>query len=61
MSRVHLTYTEPHGWTSPPDCVADRQAAEFLRDATNALTPSAASRRTWTITDCTDENCEARR
>ncbi|HEX6342030.1 hypothetical protein [Umezawaea sp.] len=59
--RAHLTYREPHGWTSPVDCLPSREAAEFLRNATNALTPSAASRRTWEITDCTDEDCEAAR
>ncbi|QFZ17553.1 hypothetical protein [Saccharothrix syringae] len=61
MTRAHLTYREPHGWTSPVECLPSREAAEFLRDATNALTPAAAERRTWSITTCDDENCGARR
>ncbi|MFE3176894.1 hypothetical protein ACFXPA_32930 [Amycolatopsis sp. NPDC059090] len=54
FSAVHLTYSEPHGWTSPPQCVESREAAERLRDATNFLSgQSAAQRRTWNITPCT--------
>lgn len=61
MSRVHLVYREPWAWASPPDCLPSREAAELLRDATNALSPAAASRRTWEITDCDNENYGARR
>jgi hypothetical protein len=56
--RMHLAYTEPHSirgvWTSPPRCLPDRVAAEEHRDSTTVLAdPSAAARRTWTITPCT--------
>lgn len=56
--RVHLTYTEPSGWTSPPDCLPDRETAERLIKATNTLSgQNAASRRTWRITPC---DCDPR-
>jgi hypothetical protein len=56
--RVHLTYAEPHSmratWTSPPRCLPDRAAAEEHRDSTTVLAgPSAAARRSWSITSCT--------
>lgn len=62
MTRKHLAYREPSGWTSRPDCLEDQAAAERLRNATNLLGGhSAAARRTWHITDCDDENCGASR
>lgn len=66
--RVHLVYREPatmfhpDGWVSPAHCMADRVAAERLRDATNFLSGrDAARRRTWHITDCPDDDCGVRR
>lgn len=49
---VDLAYTEPSGWTSTPTHCANRVVAERLRDATNFLTPAAATRRVWTIAPC---------
>lgn len=67
MIRVHLTYAEsatpehPGGWTSPAHCLENREAAEWLREATNLLSGrSAAARRTWHIVDCPGENCGVR-
>ena len=51
--RVHLTYTEPSGWTCPPRCLPSVAAADQLRKAITALAgPDAAARRTWSIRPC---------
>ncbi|MFT7835610.1 hypothetical protein Q5530_05615 [Saccharothrix sp. BKS2] len=62
MTRKHLTYTEPSGWTSSGHCLEDRAAAERLRAATNLLGGrSAAARRTWSITECPGDDCGVQR
>jgi hypothetical protein len=60
-TRVHLTYTEPDGWTSPTplhfDSVAE--AEQHIADLPSLIGPDAAKRRTWSISPCDCDDVQA--
>lgn len=54
--RVHLTYTEPSGWTSPPLHLGSVvEAEQHIASMAQLAGRDAARRRTWSICTC---DCE---